>query len=174
MISLFALTHCSTTKNFKWTKDTISKANSLGLTKTEIIILASLVEKETNFLDEKPKIARVYLNRLQKGMLLQSDPTVLYALGDTMIKRLTKKHLEIDSTYNTYKYQGLPPGPISEPSKETILAVLNADTNNYLYFCAKPDFSGHFNYAETYIEHLENTKLYIEALNKMKSKLIKK
>lgn len=159
-------TSCSTTKEFRWTKETISKAQEIGLTEDEIIILASIVEKETNLAEEKPKIARVYLNRLEKGMYLQSDPTVLYALGDTTIKKLLIKHLEINSPYNTYKNYGLPPGPICNPTKETILAVLNADKNNYIFFCATPDFSGHFNYAETMAEHMGNVKLYREALKK--------
>jgi len=163
---LLITTNCAPSKKFKWTSNEDSKLIEIGLTKKEVIVLASLVEKETDLADEKPKIARVFLNRLQKDMYLQSDATVKYANGDVTLKRISTKHIEIDSPYNTYKNKGLPPNPICEPSKETILAVLNADKNNYLFFCLAPDFSGHFNYAETYKEQIENGKLYLEALNK--------
>ncbi len=156
---------CSASRNSSWTEKNQTKAEELGLTQKEVVILASLVEKETDLSDEKPRIARVYLNRLEKGMFLQSDPTVLFALGDTTIKRIQKEHLDTDSPYNTYKYKGLPPGPICEPSRETILAVVNAKDHDFLYFCLKPDFSGHFNYAKTYKDHAENVRQFQEALD---------
>jgi UPF0755 protein len=134
MIVVLIMTSCSTTRKFKWTRENIQKITELGLNKEEVIILASIIEKETNLNDEKPKIAKVYLNRLKNDMPLQADPTILFAWKDSTIKRIQKKHLEIDSPYNTYKNKGLPPGPICKPSNETILAVLNADNNNYLYF----------------------------------------
>ena len=130
ILLLITSTSCSTTKNFKWTKKENLKLIELGLTKSDVIILASIVEKETKLVDEKPKIARVYINRLQKNMYLQSDPTIKFAIGDTTLKRILRKHLEINSPYNTYKNKGLPPSPICKPSKKTILAVLNADKNN--------------------------------------------
>lgn len=168
IIVVVLMTSCFIMGKFKWTSENVNKMTELGLNKEDVIILASIVEKETYLNDEKPKIARVYINRLKNDMLLQADPTILFAWNDSTIKRIQKKHLEIDSPYNTYKYKGLPPGLICKPSKETILAVLNADNNNYLYFCAKPDFSGHFNYASTGKEQLANTKQYLDALNKLK------
>lgn len=168
ILLVLIVSSCSSTKNFKWNKEQESKLSALGLSKNEVIILASIVEKETTLIVEKPKIARVYMNRLQKDMYLQSDPTVKFAVGDTTVKRLLREHIEIDSPYNTYKNNGLPPKPICEPSKETILAVLNADKNNYLYFCFSPDLSGRFNYAETFKEQTENGRLYVEALNNSK------
>ncbi len=165
LITLLTITSCSTSKTFNWTNRNITKSEKLGLDTTQVLILASLVEKETKLKKEKGKIARVYINRLEKDMLLQSDPTVIYALGDSTLKRLLKQHLDIDSPYNTYKYRGLPPGLICKPSKETIMAVLKCKKHDYLYFCLAPDLTGRLNYAATYIEHSKNIKLYIEALN---------
>jgi len=118
---LLILASCSPPEYYNWTKETSSKAKELGLTKDEVIILASIDEKETNFADEKSKIARVYLNRLNKGMCLQSDPTVRFAIGDTTNKRILKSHIETDSPYNTYINKGLPPGPICNPNEEIFL-----------------------------------------------------
>ncbi|MDT8412641.1 MAG: endolytic transglycosylase MltG [Vicingaceae bacterium] len=166
-ISTFlTVTSCSTNKTFKWTNGNIFKAEKLGLDTAQVLILASLVEKETELKNEKGKIARVYLNRIEKDMLLQSDPTVKYAIGDTSLKRLLKQQIETDSPYNTYKYRGLPPGPICKPTKETIIAVLKCKKHEYLYFCLAPDLNGKLNYASTYKEHSKNAKLYIDALNK--------
>ena len=156
----------SVAQNFEWNKKHIKKAAKIGLDTSQVIILASIVEKETPLKSEKPKIARVYLNRLKQNMALQSDPTILFLLKDSTIKKINKNNLNIKSPYNTYLNKGLPPGKICEPSKESILAVLNANKNNYIYFCSKPDFSGRFNYAKTLKEHNKNIKLYIEALNK--------
>ncbi len=167
-VLLFIFFSCSATKSFTWSKQKVLQAKKIGLTKKEVIILASIIEKETKIAEEKPKIARVYLNRLEKGMLLQSAPTIEFALGKTFKGRILREDLEIDSPYNTYKYQGLPPQPICKPTKESILSVLNADKNDYLYFCFSPDLSKKMNYAKTFKEQKENQKMYMKAINKMK------
>jgi len=151
-----------------WNNDRVSKARKLGLTRTEVSTLASIVEMESYKKDERPTIARLYLNRLEKNMRLQSDPTVIYAIGDFSIKRVLTKDLKYDSPYNTYKNKGLPPGPICFPSINSIDAVLNASDNNYLFMCAKEDFSGYHNFATTSNEHNKNAKKYRRALNKLK------
>lgn len=137
----------------------------MGLTCQEIITLASIVDQETAYTPEKPAIARMYLNRLEKDMPLQADPTIKYALKDFGLRRILHKHLTVDSPYNTYKNKGLPPGPISIPSMSSIEAVLNADDNDFLYMCAKEDFSGSHNFARSYNEHLQNARKYTKALN---------
>ncbi len=152
-------------KNF-WNEERMAKANELGLSQSEISTLASIVESETQKNDEKARIAGVYINRLNKGWLLQADPTVKYAVGDPTIKRILNKHLEIDSPYNTYKYIGLPPGPICIPSTSSLNAVLNYEHHNYMYFCAKEDFSGYHNFATTNAQHEANARKYHEALRK--------
>lgn len=141
-------------------------ADSIGLTKTEVITLASIVQSEIAKSEEAPIVAGVYMNRLQKRIPLQADPTLIFALGDYTIKRVLNKHKELDSPYNTYKYRGLPPGPINLPSKQTIDAVLNYQRHNYYYFCAKPDFSGYHNFTNSYAQHLRNARLWQRALNK--------
>ena len=152
-----------------WTKERIAKAKKLGLTRKEVSILASIVEAEQNqHADERPKIAGAYLNRLDKGMALQADPTVVFAVGDFSIRRVLNKHLATDSPYNTYKYKGLPPGPINLPSIPSIDAVLNPEKHNYIYFCAKEDFSGYHSFAATEKEHLENARRYQKALTEAK------
>jgi UPF0755 protein len=142
------------------------KAASMGLTREQVITVASIVDEETNYTPEMNTIAGVYLNRLKKGMLLQADPTVKFAIGDPTIRRILNKHLSFDSPYNTYKYQGLPPGPIALPSIEAIDAVLNNAKTPYLYFCAKADFSGAHAFAVTQEEHEKNAQVYQTALNK--------
>jgi UPF0755 protein len=137
-----------------------------GLTQAEVVVMASIVEEETNKDDEKATIAGVYINRLRIGMRLQADPTVRYAIGDFGVKRILKKHLEVDSPYNTYKYAGLPPGPICLPNISSIDAVLNYEHHNYLYFCAKSDFSGYHAFAATLNEHNKNAEAYRKALNR--------
>ena len=151
-----------------WTTERVQKAQKLGLTKSELSILASIVQQESRVVDEQPIIAGVYLNRLKKGMRLQADPTVIFAIGDFSIKRVLNAHLEYDSPYNTYKYAGLPPGPICIPYRTTIDAVLNRKNHNYIYFCAKEDFSGRHNFAATIAEHDRNAAKFRKALNARK------
>ncbi len=153
-----------------WTPERRKKAEEMGMTREEVITLASIVEKETNKDDEKPKIAGVYVNRLKKGWRLQADPTLVYAWGDYSIKRVLNKHKLIDSPYNTYQHLGLPPGPICIPSIASIDAVLNYDKTNYLFFCAKDDFSGYHVFAKTNRQHQKNAKKYQKALDQLKVK----
>jgi UPF0755 protein len=149
-----------------WTEERRTKAKNLGLSQSEVSILASIIQKETNKADEKPTVAGVYYNRLKKGMLLQADPTLVYANRDFSARRVLNKHKLIDSPYNTYKYKGLPPGPICLPSIQSLDAVLNIKSHNYLYFCAKPDGSGYHSFACTYNEHLQNAREFQRELNK--------
>ncbi|MFY0254626.1 endolytic transglycosylase MltG [Chitinophaga sp. 30R24] len=149
-----------------WTPERKEKAAQLGLSKNQVTILASIVEEETNKNDEKPLISSVYLNRYRKGMRLQADPTVKFALQDFGLKRIRENHTLYDSPYNTYHYEGLPPGPICTPSEKTLNAVLNTPETDYLYFCARSDFSGYHAFAATYAEHLENARKYQAELNK--------
>ena len=148
-----------------WTQARKAKADSLGLSLQEISILASIVKGEALHTDEMPKIAGLYINRLNKNMLLQADPTVIFANNDFSIRRVLNKHLTIDNPYNTYRYRGLPPGPIMMPSITSIDAVLNYDHHPYLYMCAKDDFSGYHLYAETMVEHLINARKFQKALD---------
>lgn len=138
----------------------LQKAEALGLEPQEVFTLASIVEKETLFNSEKSRVAGVYLNRLKKGMLLQADPTVVYAVGDFTIRRVLNKHLEVESPYNTYKNHGLPPGPICMPDIGTIDAVLNAEEHEYLFFCAKPETNGKHSFAKTLRGHMKNARAY--------------
>ena len=150
-----------------WNEDRLDKAKALGLTPVQVSILASIVDKETNKTDEMARIAGVYLNRLRSGWLLQADPTLVFASGDFELKRVLNIHKEIESPYNTYKYAGLPPGPISIPSLAAINAVLNAEKHNFYYFCAKEDFSGYHNFAKTLSEHNRNAERYQRALSRI-------
>jgi len=136
------------------------KADSLGLSRSEVFTLASIVEKETLVSSEKRTVAGVYLNRLRKGMLLQADPTVVFAVGDFSLQRVLNRHLAFESPYNTYLNQGLPPGPICMPDITTIDAVLNAEDHDYLYFCAKPGGGGRHAFAKTHRGHLKNAREY--------------
>jgi len=149
-----------------WNDSRKAKAAALNLSPIQVSILASIVDAEALYDKEMPIIAGLYLNRLQKGILLQADPTVIYANDDFTVKRVTNSLLQVQSRYNTYKYAGLPPGPIMMPSINAIDAVLNKDNNNYIYMCAKEDFSGFHNFAVTVQEHEINAKKYREALNK--------
>lgn len=151
-----------------WDDERKQKAAQIDLSLIEISILASIVEKETQKNDEKARIAGVYINRLQSGWRLQADPTLIYALGDFKIKRVLNIYKEIDSPYNTYKFLGLPPGPICIPSIASIDAVLNAEDHSYFFFCAKPDYSGYHNFAKTSKQHNRNARAYREFLNKEK------
>ena len=152
-----------------WTEENKAKAKAQGLTQMEVSILASIVKGETNYEPEMPAIAAVYLNRLRKGMKLQADPTIAYCYGYTL-NRILRKHLTVDSPYNTYKHAGLPPGPIYVPTKACLEAVLNPDQNNYLFFCASPDFNGSHRFAATYSEHLKNARAFQKALNERNKK----
>ncbi|MCW3807611.1 endolytic transglycosylase MltG [Plebeiibacterium marinum] len=149
-----------------WTSERVSKSEKLGISPVEVSILASIVDEETIMSDEKPIVAGLYLNRLNKRIRLQADPTVKYALGDFSIQRVLSKDLEIDSPYNTYKYAGLPPGPIRFPSVEGINAVLNRREHNYYYMCAKEDFSGYHNFARSLSQHNVNAQKYRNELRK--------
>jgi len=149
-----------------WTDERKRKAEALGLSPTEVSALASIVQAESVQSDERPKIAEVYLNRLERNMLLQADPALVYAVGDFTIKRVLNVHKEVDSPYNLYKFKGLPPGPINLPEIESIDAVLNPDEHNYIYFCAKPDFSGYHAFATNLRQHNINARAYQNALNR--------
>lgn len=149
-----------------WNDSRKAKANALGLSPAEVVTLSSIVEEETVKSSEKPRIAGVYLNRIKKGMMLQADPTVKFAVGDFTLRRILNKHLTKDSPYNTYKYAGLPPGPINFPSPATVNAVLNAEKHSYIYFCAREDFSGYSNFASTLAQHNKNADAYRRALSK--------
>jgi len=150
-----------------WNDERKAKAQSLGLTQVEVSILASIVQAEqSKYQKEWPTIAGVYVNRLQDGMLLQSDPTVVFATGEFTLKRVLNRHLEIESPYNTYKHPGLPPGPIMIPEPEAIDAVLDYEKHNYYYMCAKDDLSGYHNFASTLTEHNYNSARYRKALNR--------
>lgn len=153
-----------------WNDERKAKAKVAGLTPEEVATLASIVDEETANSAEMPIIAGLYINRLKRGMLLQADPTVKFALGDPTRRRILMKDLETDSPYNTYKHTGLPPGPIRIPSKQAIESVLNYTKHNYLYMCAKEDFSGTHNFATTLGQHNANAKKYQQALNKLKIK----
>jgi UPF0755 protein len=149
-----------------WTEERRAAARAKGLSPEEAVILASIVEEETNHEPEKPLIASVYLNRLKKGMKLQADPTARFAGGDFTIRRITALQTGIVSPYNTYYAMGLPPGPICTPAATTILAVLAAPETRYLYFCARGDGSGAHLFATTYQEHLRNARAYHQMLNR--------
>ena len=152
--------------NRYWTEGLISQANDQGLTPDEVMILASIVEKETNNAREYPVIGGVYLNRLKRGMLLQADPTVVFANGDFGIRRVLNKHLRKDSPYNTYMYAGLPPGPICLPSKGAINGVLKPINHKFLYFCAQPNYSGKHDFSKNLTQHNNYANTYRRWLSK--------
>lgn len=149
-----------------WNKERLNKAKQLNLSPIEVTILASIVYQETKKVDEMSKVAGVYINRLNKNMLLQADPTVVFAIGDFSINRVLTRYLEIDSPYNTYKYGGLPPGPICLPDIVAIDKTLNYEQHDYLFFCAKDDFSGYHAFAKTHAQHIQNAARYQATLNK--------
>lgn len=152
-----------------WNRTRMAKAKKMQLTPVEVSTLASIVQSEQNkHSREWPIIAGLYFNRLEKRIKLQSDPTVIYAWGDFSIKRVYFKHLKIDSKYNTYKYNGLPPGPIRVPDSRVLDAVLNYKKHNYLFMCANPEFGGEHAFAATNAEHEKNAKKYRNWLNKKK------
>lgn len=149
-----------------WNEARINTARSLGLTPIEVATVASIVEEESAKPDEYPVIARLYINRLNRGMPLQADPTVKFATGNFALRRITAEHLRIESPYNTYRHRGLPPGPIRIPSRIGIEAVLNAPDHEFIYMCAKEDFSGYHNFTADYTEHQRNAARYQAELNK--------
>lgn len=151
-----------------WTPERLHKADSLGLKPYEVATIASIIEEETNKADELPIIAGIYLNRLRIGMPLQACPTLKYALGDFTLHRILTKDMQVESPYNTYKYAGLPPGPIRITSIQCLDAVLNAAQHQYLFMCARPDNSGRHNFARTGAEHARNAAEYQRELNKRK------
>jgi UPF0755 protein len=155
----------SSYKNF-WTPERKRKADSLGLSETQVSTLASIVEEETNAKSDKPNIASVYLNRVAKGMPLQADPTLKFALKNFGLKRLYDSHKQTVSPYNTYMNKGLPPGPICTPSIESIDAVLDSPKTDYLYFVANSDFSGTHIFTTNYDDHLKYARLYQKELDK--------
>jgi UPF0755 protein len=148
-----------------WNEKRKQDAETIGLTPVQVATLASIVEEENMRPSEKAIIAGLYINRLNKGMLLQSDPTVKFAIGDFARKRILNADLQIDSPYNTYKYKGLPPGPIRIPEASTMDSVLHYRHHNYLYMCAKEDFSGYHNFTASAAEHARNAARYRAALN---------
>jgi UPF0755 protein len=154
-------------KNYErfWNDDRKQAARKKNITPIQATVVASIVEEESNKADDKPKIASVYLNRLRINMRLQADPTVKFAVGDFTIRRIGGPMLDYDSPFNTYKYTGLPPGPICTPSVASIDAVLQAPATTYLYFCAKDDFSGYHVFATTYDEQIKNARAYQKALD---------
>jgi UPF0755 protein len=152
-----------------WTGDRLKKAEKINLTPQQVSVLASIVQAEQMLHnDEKPKIAGLYINRLHREMLLQSDPTLIFASGDFTKKRVLNSDKEIESPYNTYKYAGLPPGPINMPEISSIDAVLNYESHNYIFMCAKEDFSGYHNFSTNAAQHENYARLYRQALNKKK------
>lgn len=149
-----------------WNDERMLKLGELKMTQAEASILAAIVQKETYRKDEMPAVAGAYLNRIRIGMPLQADPTLIYAMNDNSIKRVGGAMLTIESPYNTYKYKGLPPGPICVPSAAAIDAVLNYSKHNYIYFCAKEDFSGYHNFASSFAQHQVNARKYQRELNR--------
>lgn len=153
-----------------WSETRDAKRQRSGLSRTEVMTLASIVYEETRKVDEMPRIAGVYINRLREGIPLQADPTIKYALQDFGLRRILYRHLKYPSPYNTYINKGLPPSPICMPSIEAIDAVLNFEKHNYIFFCARPTFDGYHNFARTLKEHNANARAYQAELNKRKIK----
>jgi len=151
-----------------WDEKRIARARNINLNPEQVTILASIVQAETTHHEESSIVAGLYVNRLKRNMPLQADPTLIYAVGDFSIKRVLNIHKEIDSPYNTYKYAGLPPGPINFPSIYSIDAVLNFEQHNYIYMCAREDFSGYHNFSSSLREHNNNARKYQQALNRVK------
>ena len=154
--------------NTFWNDSRKAKAEQVGLTPIQVSTLASIVEEEATYSDEYPIVAGLYLNRLKRGQMLQADPTVKFALNDFTLRRILYKHLEVESPYNTYRNEGLPPGPIRIPSIKGIDATLSPQDHKYLFMCAKDDLSGRHNFATTHAEHMRNAARYQKALNEKK------
>ncbi|MBE49856.1 MAG: aminodeoxychorismate lyase [Flammeovirgaceae bacterium] len=154
--------------DYFWNDTRKAKAKKINLSEIQVGILASIVQAETNHIDEASDIAGVYINRLNKKMYLQADPTLVFAHNDFSIKRVLNVHKKINSPYNTYKNKGLPPGPINMPEKKFIDAVLNYNKHNYYFFCAKDDFSGYHVFSKNFKEHKKNARKFQKALDKLK------
>jgi UPF0755 protein len=152
-----------------WNDERRKKAADHGITPVQAYTLASIIEEETNSKADKPNIASVYLNRIKKGMPLQADPTIKFALKDFGLKRIYEKYLLVESPYNTYRNKGLPPGPICTPSRETIDEVLNSPGTEYLYFVAKSDLSGGSVFTTNFADHMKFAREYQQSLNKQDS-----
>ena len=148
-----------------WNEDNLNKASKNGMNPLEVSVLASIVQAEASKNDESKIIAGLYMNRIKQGIPLQADPTLVFASGDFTIKRVLNEHKEIDSPYNTYKYKGLPPGPINMPTIHSLNAVLNYAQHNYIFMCAKEDFSGYHNFTASLTEHNENARKYQRQLS---------
>ena len=151
-----------------WNKERLAQATAIGMTPEEVTTLASIVEEETNNNAEKPMVAGLYINRLHANMPLQADPTIKFALQDFGLRRISNEHLKVNSPYNTYVNTGLPPGPIRVPSVKGIDSVLNHTKHDFIYMCAKEDFSGTHNFASNYTDHMANARKYWQALNERK------
>lgn len=154
-------------RNKYWDDERRAIARSMNLTPVQVATIASITEEETIKPDERPKVARLYLNRLGNGMRLQADPTVKFAIGDFSLRRITGKHLSVQSPYNTYLHTGIPPGPIRIPDKSALDAVLHAPHHSFIYMCAKEDFSGYHNFAADYATHQRNARRYQAELNRL-------
>jgi UPF0755 protein len=150
-----------------WTTERQQRADSLRLSPTQVHVLASIVQRETAMKEDKPIIAGVYLNRLRRGMRLQADPTLLWAIGNFGVRRVLNKDKLVDSPYNTYKHKGLPPGPITSANRQSLDAVLKPAAHQYVFFCARPDGSGYSDFAETYAEHKQNARRYQRRLDSL-------
>ena len=159
------VTRMNKEKEAFWTDERKQQAKEIGMTPEEVVTLASIVESETSYGPEKATVAGLYKHRMDVDMPLQSDPTVIFAIGDFNIHRVTNEQTHFESPYNTYINKGLPPGPIRIPSIKGIDAVLHYDHNEYIYMCAKEDFSGSHNFTSSYSEHLANARRYQQALN---------
>ncbi|GAA4375348.1 endolytic transglycosylase MltG [Hymenobacter koreensis] len=153
-----------------WDAERLRRADSLKLSPAEVHVLASIVQRETAKPEDKPVIAGVYLNRLRRGMRLQADPTLLWAIGNFGVKRVLNKDKLVDSPYNTYKHKGLPPGPITSANRQSLDAVLKPATHDYIFFCARPDGSGYSDFAVTYAEHKRNARRYQRRLDSLSIK----
>lgn len=149
-----------------WNTERTLKASDFGLTPDQVTTIASIAEEETNNAAERATVGRLYINRLHRGMPLQADPTVKFAVGDFSLRRITARHLAVESPYNTYRVNGLPPGPIRMPEARTIDAILNSKPHNYVYMCAREDMSGLHNFTASAAEHMQNAARYRAALNK--------
>ncbi len=149
-----------------WTESRLARMRQVGLTRVQVSVIASIVEQETKKKDEMPRVAGVYMNRYNRNWKLEADPTLIYAVGDFTIKRVLNVHKEIDSPYNTYMYGGLPPGPISIPSITALESVINYEKHDYMFFCARADFSGYHAFARTYPEHLANARKFQRELDR--------